>query len=157
MFRNRSEILRERGFTLVEIMVALLVFSVIMLGVAGGLIATLKTNRGNVLRDEALRIAEDELNQLKGLPFSSVNTSDKLLDTGGAWKTQSAVVSNIRSGTISFVWAKQISDLTTATATAFKRIDVAVGWDDPAGGGAALPTTGKNHEVTLSSIIVRSD
>ena len=156
MTNNKQHSHWHQGFTLVEIMIAMLVFMVIMLGVAGGLIAAIKANSGNVVRDEALRLAEDELNRLKGDQFSTFGTSGDLTDTAGQWTTPPVKVqSNIRGGTITFARATQVADLATA-ATALKRIDVAVGWDDPAG-GAALPATGKNRQVSLSTIIVRSD
>jgi len=151
---NKQHSHGQQGFTLVEIMIAMLVFMVIMLGVAGGLIAAIKANSGNVVRDEALRLAEDELNRLKGDQFSTFGTSGDL--TAKNWTALLPnMLSHIRGGTITFARATQVTDLATA-ATALKRIDVAVGWDDPAG-GAALPATGKNRQVSLSTIIVRSD
>ncbi|MFQ6757536.1 MAG: prepilin-type N-terminal cleavage/methylation domain-containing protein [Deltaproteobacteria bacterium] len=156
MNNNKQKLHRQQGFTLVEIMIALLVFMVIMLGVAGGLLTVLRTNKGNVVRDEALRLAEDELNRLKGEQFSVFGTSGALAATDPpTWTAPANVLSNIRGGAFSFVRSTQIDDLATA-AIELKRIDVAVGWDDPAG-GAALPATGMNRQVSLSTIIVRSD
>ena len=155
MPNNKQQTPGQNGFTLIEIMIAMLVFMVIMLGVAEGLIAAIKANSGNVVRDEALRLAEDELNRLRGDQFSTFGTAPDLTDTAGVWTAPTNVLSHIRGGTITFARATQVADLATA-ATALKRIDVAVGWDDPAG-GAALPATGKNRQVSLSTIIVRSD
>ncbi len=154
MPNNKQQPPGQNGFTLIEIMIAMLVFMVIMLGVAGGLIAAIKANTGNVVRDEALRLAEDELNRLRGDQFSTFGTAANLADTAGAW-TATTVLSHVRGGAITFTRATQVADLVTA-ATALKRIDVAVGWNEPAG-GAALPATGKNRQVDLSTIIVRSD
>lgn len=154
-YNNKQKHRCQGGFTLVEIMIAMLVFMVIMLGVAGGLIAAIKANSGNVVRDEALRLAEDELNRLKGDQFSTFGTSGDLAATAPGWTVLPNMLSHIRGGTITFARATQVTDLETA-ATALKRIDVAVGWDEPAG-GAALPGTGKNRQVSLSTIIVRSD
>lgn len=155
MNNNKQKLHRQQGFTLVEIMIALLVFMVIMLGVAGGLLTALRANKGNVVRDEALRLAEDELNRLKGERFSVFGTSADLTETAPAWTALPNMPSRIRGGTITFARATQVDDLATA-ATELKRIDVAVGWNDPAG-GAALPATGMNRQVSLSTIIVRSD
>ena len=156
MSNNKPQSHGQQGFTLVEIMIAMLVFMVIMLGVAGGLIAAIKANSGNVVRDEALRLAEDELNRLKGDQFSTFGTSGDLTATAPpVWTALPNMLSHIRGGTITFARATQVTDLATV-ATALKRIDVAVGWDEPAG-GAALPATGKNRQVSLSTIIVRSD
>ncbi|MCX5871249.1 MAG: prepilin-type N-terminal cleavage/methylation domain-containing protein [Deltaproteobacteria bacterium] len=147
----------QSGFTLVEIMIALLIFMVIMLGVAAGLIQTIRVNRGNVVRDEALRLATDDLNRLKGDQFSVSGTSVDLTATiPPAWTALPTVLVNVRAGAMSFARATQVTDLATA-ASALKRIDVAVGWNEPGVTGGALPATGKNRQVSLSTIIVRSD
>lgn len=157
MSNNNQHSHGQQGFTLVEIMVALLVFMVVMLGVAGGLIVAIKANSGSVVRDEALRLAEDELNRLKGVQFSVFGTSADLAATAPAWTAPVNVLSNVRGGTITFASATQVADLATA-ATALKRIDVAVGWNDPGNaGGAVLAPTNMNRQVSLSTIIVRSD
>lgn len=158
MSNNKQHAHGQQGFTLVEIMIALLVFTVIMLGVAGGLIAAIRTNKGNVVRDEALRVAKDELNRLKGAQFSVFGTSGDLAATAPpTWTVPAKVLSNIRGVPITFFKATQVADLTTA-ATALKSIEVTVGWNDPANaGGAALAPTNMNRQLSVSTIIVRSD
>lgn len=158
MRNNKQQCRGDGGFTLVEIMIALLVFMAIMLGVAGGLITAISTNKGNVVRDEALRIAEDELNRLKGEQFSVINTAADLVANAPLWTASPGNVRSIIRGVpVTFVSVRQVSDLATA-ATALKRIEVAVGWNDPDNAGAAvLAATGMNRQVSLSTIIVRSD
>ena len=145
----------QQGFTLVEIMIALVVFMVIMLGLGGGLLIAIRTNSGNVVRDEALRLAEDELTRLKGERFSVMGVSPDLAATAPAWTALASVSVTTRKGTTTFVRSGQITDLAT-TATALKRIDVAVGWNDPSS-GALLAPTNTNRQTTLSTIVVRSD
>lgn len=143
----------QQGFTLVEIMIALVVFMVIMLGLGGGLLISVRTNKDNLVRDEALRLAEDELTRLKGLQFSVMGTSGDLAAAG--WTALPAMPVTTRKGTMNFARARQVTDLAT-TATALKRIDVAVGWNDPSG-GAPLTGTNTNRRAILSTIVVRSD
>lgn len=152
---NKLQSPGQQGFTLVEIMIALVVFMVIMLGLGGGLLIAIRTNSSNVVRDEALRLAEDELTRLKGLQFSVMGTSAELTATAPAWTALPAMTVTTRKGTTDFARARQVTDLATS-ATALKRIDVAVGWNDPAG-GALLAQTNKNRQTTLSTIVVRSD
>ena len=153
MSNNKLQSSGQQGFSLVEIMVALLVFLVVMLGVAAGLIQTIRSNRENVVRDEAVRLATDDLNRLKGEQFSASGTSANLAP--GLIALPNVFV-NIRRDAIPIDFARltQITDL--ATATALKRIDVTVGWNDPVG-GAVFPLTNKNRQISLSTIIVRSD
>jgi prepilin-type N-terminal cleavage/methylation domain-containing protein len=152
---NKQQLHGQRGFTLVEILIALLVFMVVMLGVAAGLIQTLRVNRGNVVRDEALRLAADDLNRLKGEQFT-VAAAPNLIQTWPNWTLTPNLLVNIRGGVMTFARATQITDLAT-TATALKRVDVAVGWNEPGQVGGALPETGMNRQVSLSTILVRSD
>lgn len=141
-------------------MIALLVFMVVMLGVAGGLIRATQANSGNVVRDEALRLAEEELNRLKSERFSVFGTSTAL--TAANFPATAALAAipdiqvNIRGGVMSFERVSQVADLATAAA-ALKRIDVVVGWNDPGTGGAVLAPTNRTRQVSLSTIIVRSD
>ena len=144
---NNHFFLSQRGFTLIEIMVALVVFMIIMLGVAAGLITTIRTNKANVVRDEAVRLATDDLNRLK--------TSANLNNTAGAWVAQPNTLVNMRAGATQYARSVKITDI-AATATTLKRIDVAIGYDD-LGGGPALDPTKKNRQVSLSTIIVRND
>lgn len=158
MNNNRQQFHWQQGFTLVEIMIALLVFMVVMLGVAGGLIQAIRANSGNVVRDEALRLAEEELNRLKGERFSVFGTSGDL--TAAPFPPDPATVQdiqvNISGGAMLFERLSQVTDLGT-TATALKRIDVVVGWNDPGNAGAVLAPTNRTRQVNLSTIIVRSD
>lgn len=158
MSYNKQQFYRQQGFTLVEIMIALLVFMVVMLGVAGGLIRATKANSGNVVRDEALRLAEEELNRLKGEQFSVFGTSAAL--TAAVFPINPALIPDIqvkiRGGVLSFERLSQVTDLATV-ATALKRIDVVVGWNDPGAGGGVLAPTGRTRQVSLSTIVVRND
>lgn len=141
-----------------EIMIALLVFMVVMLGVAGGLIQAIRANSGNVVRDEALRLAEEELNRLKGERFSVFGTSADL--TAAGFPPDPAAIQDIqvtiRGGAVFFERLSRIIDLGTF-ATALKRIEVVVGWNDPGNAGAVLAPTNRTRQVSLSTIIVRSD
>lgn len=153
MENNNQYLQGQRGFTLIEVMIGLLVFMIIMLGVAAGLITTLRSNTANVMRDEAVRLATDDLNRLKGEVFTLTGTSVNL--NAGGWSAQSDVQVNMRSGATQYARSIQITDI-VATATALKRIEVAVGWNDP-GGGIAINPTNRNRQVALSTIIVRND
>ena len=153
-YNNKQKHRDQGGFTLVEIMIALLVFMVIMLGVAAGLLAAIRTNKGNVVRDEALRIAESELNQLKGLQFSDSGVSGNLAATSGNGLALPDVATTIRGVPITFARTKRITDVVTAINT-LKTVEVVVGWNDPYNaGGALLTPTLKNRQLSVSTILV---
>jgi type IV pilus assembly protein PilV len=65
--------LRSRfGFTLVEVLVAMLILVVGMLGSLIGVMAASDHNLGNSLRNEAMRIAQEHLEDIRTGPFLSI-------------------------------------------------------------------------------------
>ena len=135
---------RQQGFTLVEVLIAMVIFMLFMLALAQGQITSLFHNSANVLRSEALRLAEDELSRLRGEQFSINGTSSNL--NAATWSTAENITVPVRGGTAVFTRTFQISDI-TATATEMKRVDVAVGWS----------TRNRNNQTFLSTMLVRSD
>jgi len=146
VFNDNQRLCRQQGFSLVEVMIALLIFMVIALGLAQGELAALRAHNDNLLRDEALRLAEARLNELKGLAPTLTNKNWTLMAPN--------LQVNIRGGTVTFVRAVQHRNITKANSAAnLMQIDVAVGWDQ--GNGPALPQPailGTNHQVSLSTI-----
>lgn len=61
---------RNNGFTLVEVLVALLILTLSMLAIFEGLVLLSHINLQNLLRDEAVRIAEEKINSLRNSNFS---------------------------------------------------------------------------------------
>jgi len=148
---NKERWKRTAGFTLVELMVALVIFMVIMLGLLRGEIAAIAINSKNVIRDEALRLAEEELNRLRGLQFTLSATSTELNAHG--WSATTDITVGTRNGSTTFKRTTQIADVGASFAT-MKQIDVAVGYTQTNGGATQAPTT-QNRQVFLSTIIVR--
>lgn len=153
MFNVRESSNRHQGFTLVEVMIALLIFMVIALGLAKGEIAALWAQRNNIFRDEALRLAEDELSRLKGEQFTLSGTAAAL--TAGAWSANQNITVNMRNGAQTFARSIQITDIATS-AIAMKRIDVAVGWTQ-GNNATLLAPTNRNHQTSLSTIIIQGE
>lgn len=75
-----KSISNNTGFTLVELLVALVITMVGLLGLLSAINLSISTNLGNALRFQATGIAEDVLNKAKQQPFS--NTSSWTRTTG---------------------------------------------------------------------------
>jgi type IV pilus assembly protein PilV len=58
---DRAVTLNNRGFTLVEVMISMLVLLIGMLGSLVGVMAAADHNLANALRDEAVKIAQEQL------------------------------------------------------------------------------------------------
>ncbi|MEZ0329752.1 MAG: prepilin-type N-terminal cleavage/methylation domain-containing protein [Dissulfuribacterales bacterium] len=153
MYSNRIFTqLEEKGFSLVELMIAMFIFMVVMLGLLVGVNSAIQANKGNVLRDEAVRLAEEELTRLRSEQFTDLGTSGALAATG--WTGPNNLTVNIRNGTVSYAVSKRITDI-NGGALPVKRIDVAVGWNDVGGTGAQAPTN-MNYQVVLSAVLVQT-
>jgi type IV pilus assembly protein PilV len=67
-----TAIQNNRGFTLVEVMISMLVLLVGMLGSLVGVMAAADYNLGNALRDEAVKIAQEQLENARTGQFALV-------------------------------------------------------------------------------------
>ncbi len=66
-------VLRNRkGFTLIEVLVASTLLTVGMLGALEVLVLSMQQNLNNLARDEAVRIAEQRMNEIRNSTFSSL-------------------------------------------------------------------------------------
>ncbi len=63
----------KKGFTLVEVMIALLVLLFVSLAMMQTALVSIDSNMANVLRDEAVRIGEMRMADARNLPFSSLS------------------------------------------------------------------------------------
>ena len=60
------------GFSLVEVMVALCVLFLVFMGLMQSALLGIDSNMRNILRDEALKIAAERMEETRNLPFDSV-------------------------------------------------------------------------------------
>ena len=64
--------LNNRGFTLVEVMISMLVLLIGMLGSLVGVMAAADHNLANALRDEAVKIAQEQLENARTAQYALV-------------------------------------------------------------------------------------
>jgi type IV pilus assembly protein PilV len=145
--------LNQKGFSLIELMIAMFIFMIVMLGMLAGVNSSIQTNKGNVLRDEAIRLAEDELSRLRSEQFTSMGVSANLAATD--WTGPNNITVNVRSGQITYALSRRITDIAGGISP-LKRIDVAVGWNDVGGATAPQEPTKMNSQVILSTILVQA-
>ena len=117
-------LIKSPGFTLIEILVALVILSVSLLALAGLMITTTKNNSFGGRMTEAATFAQDRLEELRAIRWEDisegVNTDQKSGSTG-----------------ISYT-----RDWNVATTGSLKTITITIGWQDKA-----------NHSIRLTSVL----
>ena len=103
------------GFSLIEVLVALGIFSVAILALAVGAITITRANKTSQFHTVATNVAQDALEQLKAQPFAAVNACAVNCD---------AVPPTFQGVTYTRTWT-----IAPSTAT-FKQINVTVQWTD---------------------------
>ena len=107
----------KKGFTLVELLVAMLVMSIGLMAVLDGLTSYIRINMENQMRHEAMRIGEAALETLRNSQFTQVRDHN----TGLVQGTQSR---RIRNFNISYT----VTWTPTAISTSSVAVQVAVTW-----------------------------
>jgi prepilin-type N-terminal cleavage/methylation domain-containing protein len=107
----RQRLASHEGFSLIEVLVAIGIFSVAILGLAVGAITITRANKTSQFHTVGTNLAQDKLEQLKASAFAAVGA-------GGDVPPPVQGVAFTRNWTV-----------TNSTAT-FKQINVTVQWTD---------------------------
>ena len=121
---GKPQVQKQDGFTLIEILIAMSIFTAAVLGVAISATSVIKANQSSYSTTIAINLAQDKLEELKALPAS--------LASGGP------VTDTINGETFSRSWTVT----SNSPISGMKRIDVAVTWTDYG-----------SHSITLSSAV----
>ena len=66
---------KNRGFTLIEVLVAILILFISMMAVLHALGLSVEHNMKNIIMDEAVRISEQRMNELRNMPVTTLVSS----------------------------------------------------------------------------------
>lgn len=106
------------GFTLVEVMVAIVIMMVGMLGLLTSINVAMEFNLKNHLRDEAVSVGEKYMNLQRGKSFD-------LLSSSYATRYEA---SKLRGSSKSYSVDMKTTDLSADTVTPSKQLEVVVRW-----------------------------
>lgn len=116
---DQFALLNKKGFTLVEVMIALVVLLLVSLALMQTALVGIDSNMRNVLRDEAVGIAEMRMNEARNQPFDSL----------AAGTTSGTVSRNLRNITnFSYTVTRTVTDL-PPTNPDNKQINITVIWE----------------------------
>ena len=138
MTRNKRPIGQQRGFSLVEVLIALIIMSVGMLGIAGLYVQSMQAGRTSMFRHNAVTLAGDVADRIRANPRAGAAYAAGGADNGcvgmGFDCNEAAMAANDI-----FLWADQAADslpngnivIIFDGAVVPPTYDIAVNWTEP--------------------------
>lgn len=115
-----NRVKKPDGFTLVEILVAISIFTFAVLGLAAGTVSVTRTNQNSHLNASAINLAQAKLEELKAMTKTAFSG---LSCPSSTPCSDSAVASNT-------TFNRQWWITTNSPVTGVNRIDVSIAWTD---------------------------
>jgi type IV pilus modification protein PilV len=106
---------KSKGFTMIEILVALVLLSISLLALAGLMAMTSKNTSSGGHMTEAATFAQDKLEELRVTPWASVATGNDTragstgTNYGRTWTVAANAAGNLRTVTIAVSWTDEVS------------------------------------------------
>jgi Tfp pilus assembly protein PilV len=111
-----------KGLTLVEVMIAFLVLLITSLALMQTALVSISANMQNVLRDEAVSVAEMRFAEAKSAPFDDINQDGN--PDSNPLTINKDVTRTLKNVDVTFITTMTVSQLSTD----IKQVDVTVTW-----------------------------
>ena len=111
----------NRGMTLIEVLISLMLLAIVSLALIQSALLAINTNVRNELRDEAVSVAEQRLNELRNTPFTGADLADTT-STGPV--TETDITRKIRSVSCNYTPKREVKLINSNT----KQITLTVAW-----------------------------
>lgn len=112
-------------------LIAMMILAIVAVALMQSSIIVLQKNLQNEMRDEAVRIAEQRMNEIRSGPggFDNPNGGLDLVATGGVSVPLPTVTRTIRNVTVGFIVNKRVDELDGAGPNAnTKQVTLTVAW-----------------------------
>lgn len=128
MLVSKITVMRNnRGMTLIEVLIAMLILMIASMAIMQTAIVAYKNNAKNLVRDEAVRFADEQVNELLNKPFDNVLSGT----------TTTTMKRDVRNYQVAYTATTTVNAIGSSDT---KQVDVLVAWTF--GVGQA------NHRVT---------
>lgn len=123
MILRPGRLRRSDAFTLIEVMVALVVFTLGILGMTGLFVSVAQTNRGTNNRSRAIELLHQKVEQLESTPYSQLAAGSEQETVGNVgfdldWTVQSNTpVANVSRIDLTAEWSERGQTFSVNTAT----------------------------------------
>lgn len=118
----------EKGFSLPEVLITILIFSFGVLGMAALQIAAMKSNSNSVLVSEATALIEDHISALENTPYGSIAAAtESNLGSDGKFTRTTTVqedtpLDGLKTVTVSVTWTDTKTHTQTFTTIIAEKI-----------------------------------
>ncbi|MBI2089109.1 MAG: prepilin-type N-terminal cleavage/methylation domain-containing protein [Deltaproteobacteria bacterium] len=129
---KKRRLTADTGFTLVEILVAMTIFAVAVLGLAIGATSVMRANQTSYFNTVATNLAQDKLEQLKATAVSQLPNCPSYTSTGCS-DTQTS---------LGLTFSRSWQIIANSPVSGVNRLDVKIDWTDYI-----------SHSVTISSAV----
>lgn len=136
----RNAFHNKKGMSLIEVLVAITLLSIVSVAILRTNMVAFQSTTVNVLREEAIRLAEQDINAVHSLGFTKTFTDAQLTAGVGAAQT---VLRNLRGTQVSYTVQRTIVDM----GSDMKQVTVEVSWSYKAP-KTVPPTNNYNHRLT---------
>jgi prepilin-type N-terminal cleavage/methylation domain-containing protein len=126
---EETVLLNKKGMSLIEVMFALVILLISSLALMQTATLGISMNVQNALRDEAVNVAEMEMNYLRSQLFDNIDSK----------ATTTVASRNFRGFTVDYTITPTVTDI-NASSQQSKQITVKVDW--------SYRNKGYNHEIT---------
>ena len=116
----------NHGFTLIEVMVAILILMVGMLGLLQAINLATEVNIRNQVRDEAVSVGERVMNEMRGKGFDNISVASPVTATYTYGTYQ--LPSKLRGASRSYSITRQSKVISTLDSNSVKELTVTVAW-----------------------------
>jgi len=129
---------RQRGFSLVEVLIALVIMSVGMLGIAGLYVQSMQAGRTSMFRHHAVTLAGDVADRIRANPTAGAVYMGGGVDSGCVAQGVDCSEPDMATHDI-FLWAQQATEtlpngqvqITFDGAVTPPTYEIEVSWDEP--------------------------
>jgi prepilin-type N-terminal cleavage/methylation domain-containing protein len=133
---------KEEGFSLIEVLVAMLLLSVVLFAVAQTAILFMNNNLKNRVRDEAARVTQDVLYNVRSQPFDNIAEP----------APNPVVVTRTLGGT---TYTYNVTVTVNPSGTDFKTIQAVCDWDYGIGNVTTANGKRRTFTHTATSVVKR--
>jgi prepilin-type N-terminal cleavage/methylation domain-containing protein len=131
----RTVLLNKKGFTLVEVLVAFVILLFVSLAMMQTALVSINSNMTNILRDEAVGIADTRMRDLRSTTFNDQSLAQTGFPpvpvTENAAGATNPFRRSFRLFTVDYIIQRQVTDIQTdlvRNLVLVKQIDIVVTW-----------------------------